>query len=98
MRWWITTTALFLALAIAWHGLGATAWAQSEIGDTLSPVAAGQDASDDGPDVAFLAYVTLGSFLGAAAIALVLYLVRMRLGFWLHRPPPPEEGESAQHH
>ncbi len=98
MRWWITTTALFLALAIAWHGLGATAWAQSESGVTLSAVAASQDGSDDGPDVALLSYVTLGSFLGAAAIALVLYLVRTRLGFWLHRPPPPEEGAGPQHH
>ena len=98
MRLWITTMVLFLALGIAWHGLGATALARSEIGDTLSAVAIGQDAGDDGPDIAFLSFITAGSFLGAAAITLALYLVRVRIGFWLHRPPPSDEGESAQHH
>lgn len=86
MRLWITMMVLFLALGIAWHSLGATAWADTGV------------AGDDGPDIGPLSFITAGSFLGAAAITLVLYLVRVRIGFWLHRPPPGDEGESAQHH
>ena len=87
MRLWITMMALFLALAIAWHLLGATAWAQTE--------ATGEEG---GPDVLFLALITTASFLGAAVLSLALYFVRMRIGFWLHRPPPRESGDAPRHH
>jgi len=86
MRLWITMMALFPALAIAWHVLGGTAWAQTEV------------AGEGKPDVLFLALITTVSFLGAAVLSLALYFVRMRIGFWLHRPPPRESGDAPQHH
>jgi hypothetical protein len=85
-------------MAIAWQSLGATAWAQSEIGGSLLASAAGQEAGNDGPDIGSRAFITAGAFLGAAAFALLLYFVRLRLGFWLHRPPPADEGGSGDHH
>ncbi len=53
-------------------------------------------AADDGPDIGTLALVTTAAVLGAAGLGLVLYLFRMRIGFWLHRPPPRSGGQG--HH
>ena len=67
MRLWITMMALFPALAIAWHVLGGTAWAQTEV------------AGEGKPDVLFLALVTTaGLFLHLqseflAAVQILLY-------------------------
>ena len=51
---------------------------------------------DDGGDQEILgmALITLAIALGAAALGLVLYLLRLRIGFWLHRP----DGDSDQGH
>jgi hypothetical protein len=51
-----------------------------------------------GPNVVNLALLTIGAAGGAAAFALLLFFVRLRVGFWFHRPPPREEGEAAEHH
>lgn len=57
---------------------------------------AAQEERGDGPDVLPLALVTMGAILAAAAIGLALHLLRLRIGFWLHRPPEsnPEEHEE----
>ncbi len=98
MRLWHITTVLFLAMVIIWQSLGATAWAQAEIGGSLLAAAAGQEAGNDGTDIGPRSFITAGAFLGAGALALLLYFVRVRLGFWLHRPPPADEGGSGEHH
>lgn len=41
----------------------------------------------NGPDVLLLALLTTGAAAGAGLIALVGYVIRNRVGFWLHRPP-----------
>ncbi len=97
MRLWRITTVLFLIMAIAWQSLGATAWAQSEISSSLLTATAGQDAGNVGADIGPLAFITTGAFLGAGVLTLLLYFVRVRLGFWLHRPPPADEGGSGEH-
>lgn len=58
----------------------------------------GQDRDDEGPDILFLALITAAAVLGVAVLGLLLYLVRLRIGFWLHRPPPREGSEGAEHH
>ncbi len=51
-----------------------------------------------GPDILGLALITMGAILGAAVIGFVLYLVRLRIGFWLHRPPAANPDEHPEHH
>lgn len=58
----------------------------------------GQDVDDEGPDILLLALITTGAVIGVAVVGLVLYLVRLRIGFWLHRPPPREGSEGVEHH
>lgn len=53
---------------------------------------------DGGPDVLLLALITTGAVVGTALLGLIFYLVRLRIGFWLHRPPPREGGEGGEHH
>ncbi|MDO8614841.1 MAG: hypothetical protein Q7T33_03770 [Dehalococcoidia bacterium] len=55
---------------------------------TASPGGGSAGESDDGPDILLLSLLTVGAAGGAAVIALIGYLVRRRVGFWLHRPPP----------
>ncbi len=97
MRLWRITTVLFVVMAVAGQSLGPTAWAQTESGSLLA-ITAGQEAGNGDPDIGSLAFITTAAFLGAGALALLLYLVRVRLGFWLHRPPPTDEGGSGDHH
>lgn len=54
----------------------------------------GEDQGDD-QDILRIALITMAASLGAAALGLVLYLVRLRIGFWLHRPP---DGGPDQEH
>jgi len=54
--------------------------------------APGGKSGGEGPDIAYLALLSMGAVLGAGAVGLVLYVVRQRIGFWLHRPPPREGG------
>jgi hypothetical protein len=66
---------------------------------TAPPIIVNGD-EDDGPDVALLAALTIGAAGAAAALALIGYLVRRRVGFWLHRPPERtgEEPPPEEHH
>jgi hypothetical protein len=67
---------------------------------TPTPIVIDEEGDDDGPDVALLAALTIGAAGAAAAVALIGYLVRRRIGFWLHRPPEPtgEEPPPEEHH
>ena len=51
-----------------------------------------------GPDILELALLTMGAIFGAAAVGLIFYLLRLRLGFWLHRPPTANPDEHPEHH
>lgn len=63
----------------------------------LTP-ALGQEVDDEGPDILFLALITTAAVLGAAVVGFLLYLLRLRLGFWLHRPPPADGGPGGEEH
>ena len=54
--------------------------------------------NDDEPDVLLMALLTVGAAAGATVLALIGYVIRNRLGFWLHRPPPREGGAPEEHH
>lgn len=54
--------------------------------------------NDDEPDVLLMALLTTGAAAGAAVLGLIGYVIRNRVGFWLHRPPPREGGEPEEHH
>jgi len=56
------------------------------------------EGDGEGPDILPLALVTMGAIFAAAASGLVLYLFRLRIGFWLHRPPPANPDEHEEHH
>jgi hypothetical protein len=49
------------------------------------------------PDILTMALITMGAILGAAALGVLLYLLRLRIGFWMHRPPPASPGEQSGH-
>ncbi len=55
-------------------------------------------ANDDEPDVLLMALLTTGAAAGAAVLGLIGYVIRNRIGFWLHRPPPREGGPPKEHH
>lgn len=56
------------------------------------------DEEDGGPDILFLALITTAAVAGAVVLGGFLYLVRQRIGFWLHRPPPRDgDGGPAPH-
>jgi hypothetical protein len=57
-----------------------------------------EEPADDGPDVLLLSLLTIGTAGGAAVLALIGYVVRNRVGFWLHRPPEREDGDGGSHH
>ncbi len=48
-------------------------------------------------DVLELALLTVGAAGGAAVLVLIGYLIRRRVGFWLHRPPEDDESSEDQH-
>jgi len=99
MRFWIAP-ALLLALAALWLAAGHPAAAlpanapRAEIGS----VEQSAQADEEGPDIATLALITMGAVLGAAGLGVVFYLIRLRIGFWLHRPPPRSGGEGPPGH
>ena len=53
----------------------------------------GSGEGEDGPDILAVALITTGAALGAAVLGLLFYLLRLRIGFWLHRPPPPADND-----
>ena len=67
--------------------------------ETPSSAPDGTVGLDDGGDVDTLRLVllTLGAVGGAAVIVLAGYLIRKRVGFWLHRPPE-DDGSSEDEH
>jgi hypothetical protein len=67
---------------------------------TPTPIVIIEEADDDGPDVALLALLTIGAAGAAAALAVIGYLIRGRVGFWLHRPPERsgDEPTDEEHH
>ena len=57
------------------------------------------DNGDDGnePDILLIALVTTASVGGAALLLTLGYLLRRRIGFEPHRPPPSDEDEGEEH-
>jgi len=56
------------------------------------------DAGDDsGPDILLTALVTTASVGGAAVLLTLGFLLRRRIGFEPHRPPPSDEHEGGEH-
>ena len=58
---------------------------------------AGSGADGDGPDILLTALVTTASVGGAAVLLTLGYLLRRRIGFEPHRPPPSDEDEGGEH-
>ena len=89
----ITLCALSLAPSSATHAseLEIEFGAGVDILDTQPPV------DDDKPDVLLMALLTVGAAGGAAVLAMIGYVVRNRVGFWPHRPPPRDGSPSDEH-
>lgn len=56
---------------------------------------AAQPASEENDDLVTVALATFGVAVAAAAVGLVAYLVRVRLGLVAPPPPPPEKGHGS---
>ena len=57
---------------------------------TPGPGSAGDDSDQD---ILTVALITTAAMVGAAVLGLVAYALRVRIGFWLHRPPAePDDG------
>lgn len=63
-------------------------------GTTPTPERADSE-EDGGPDILTVALITAGAIIGASVLGLALYLLRRRIGFWPHRPPPDEGGDDS---
>jgi hypothetical protein len=57
-----------------------------------------QQQDDDGPDVLLMALLTVAVAAAAAVLSLIGYVIRQRVGFWLHRPPPRDSSQPQDHH
>jgi len=57
-----------------------------------------QQTGDDKPDVLLLSLLTVGVAAAAAVLSLIGYVIRQRVGFWLHRPPPRDGSGPEEHH
>ena len=89
----IMLCALGLAVSSATHAneLPVECRAGVDVLDVQPPV------DDDRPDVLLMALLTVGAAGGAAVLALIGYVIRNRVGFWLHRPPPRNGSPSEEH-
>jgi hypothetical protein len=67
------------------------------VSPTASPPASIGDSGDSNPDILLLALLTVGAAGGAAVVALFGYVLRRRVGFWMHRPPPGGPDDGAGH-
>jgi hypothetical protein len=80
------TTLIALALAFS-------------VAELPTPAHAAQaQQNNDEPDVLLMALLTVGVAGAAAVVALIGYFIRNQVGFWLHRPPPREDGTPDEHH
>lgn len=61
-------------------------------------LAAQEEGGGGGPDILPLSLITMGAIFAAAAIGLALHFFRLRIGFWLHRPPESNPDEEEEHH
>ena len=52
----------------------------------------------DGPDILPLALLTIGAALAAGFVALLITLVRIRLGIEAHKPPEGSEADPQSPH
>jgi hypothetical protein len=57
-----------------------------------------QQQDDDGPDRTELVLWTLAASGAAAVLASIGYVIRKRVGFWPHRPPPRDGSQPEDHH
>jgi hypothetical protein len=57
-----------------------------------------QRQENNEPDKTEMILITLGIVAGAAVLALIGYAIRLRVGFWPHRPPPRDAGAPEEHH
>jgi hypothetical protein len=73
-----------------------TAETEPEEGVTSLPLI--QQNEDDEPDRTELILWTLAASAAAAVVALIGYIIRLRVGFWLHRPPPRNASPPEDHH
>lgn len=56
----------------------------------------GSDEDDDDPDLLVISLLTIGAAGGAGLIALLGYVFRRRIGWWLHKPS--DEPDTTEHH
>jgi len=99
--------AILLAAPLASAG-GAQPQAQASSlegvgGWSISPprseaIAVSMQQRDNTRDVLLKALLTVGGAAAAAFLGLVGYVIRRRLGFWLHRPQTPEDHAAEEHH
>jgi methionine-rich copper-binding protein CopC len=64
-------------------------------GATLTPTAeapGGQGGDHGDQNIPRMALITVGIAAAAAVSGLFFYVVRQRIGFWMHRPPEPGDG------
>jgi len=90
----ITLCALRLALSSATHA----SEVEIEFGAGVDTLETPPPVDDDKPDVLLMALLTVGAAGGAASLGMIGYLIRNRVGFWPHRPPPRDGGPSGEHH
>jgi len=62
------------------------------------PVVSAQQQPNNSSDILPKALLTLGVAGAAAALGLIGYLIRKRLGFWPHRPQPDDGAPPEEHH
>ncbi len=63
-----------------------------------TPTAGGGGGDEgSGPDILLLSMLTIGAAGGAALLALIGYLVRKRIGYSPHRPPPRDGAGGPEH-
>ena len=62
------------------------------------PDVSGDLDDDSDVDVTKLVLLTLGAAGGAGVLLLIGFLIRRRVGFWLHRPPEDDDESSDDQH
>ena len=90
----VTLCALSPALSPETH---ATGMIQVEFRAAVNVLDTQPPVDDDQPDVLLMALLTVGAAGGAAVISMIGYVIRNRVGFWLHRPPPRDGSPSEEH-